>query len=206
MCKLILAVLLALAVSVTERPISAATLADNLNQPTSATELVTNDSFVGASFETSNYDSTLKQVDVRLKTTVASDPLIQLYSDSGGAPGVIRGSLGSASANASSELSFSGNGLLLTANTTYWIVAKAESTNTFEWSYANTNSGVGPGFQPTWAITYDSGITWFTEDTLPMQMRVEDSSMVAPEPGSTLLVGVGVLAVLIEEKYRRSRV
>lgn len=180
-----------------------ATIASNLDQPTGGTEIVTPSTFVASSFSTGSSASMLASVQLLLQVAGQPDPIVDLYSDNNGQPGSDLGSLLSPNsyANGSNPLlaTFGGNLLSLAADSTYWIVAKA-GAGPYQWAYSSTSVGSGPGFQPTWAISYQEDTNWFPSDILPMQMRVQDT----PEPGSLVLLALG-FAVIGSVLLRRSQ-
>lgn len=184
----------------------ATTLSDNLTQPSGYTEVVTPSTYVASSFGTGSYDSMLKTVDLLANIDPATVPVVSLYSDNSGQPGSYVGQLLSPTSytNTLQVVAFGGNQLPLAGNSTYWIVAQAASgTGSYEWAYSNTDLGSGSGFQHTWSISYDAGADWFTSNTLPMQMAVQDSSTAAtPEPTSFLLLGIGLLVVAWASRSR----
>ena len=192
---------------VSEAHLWGATLSNNLDQPTGSTEIVTASTFVASSFGTGNYSSILKSAALLLQVTGQPNPVIALYSDMNGEPGSDLGQLLSPSSYGTKlqVTSFGGNQLLLAANSTYWIVAEAASSGSYQWAYSSNDVGTGPGFQLNWAISYQEDTDWFPSDVLPMQMLVQDSSTVMPEPGSILLLAFGLAVTgfaVLRRRYR----
>src|SRR6202043_2556061 len=91
-----------------------------------------------------------------------------------GEPGVLVGDLTSPGSFSGSiaATTFTSAGILLAANTTYWVVLKGLGTENMSWQWTNDNTGLGTGFQHTWGHSDNSGGTWLTFDTQPMQMQV----------------------------------
>ena len=56
------------------------------------------------------------------------------------------------------------------------------------------NTGSGAGFQQTWGVSDDAGLTWFTYDIYPTQMRVTITTAAAavPEPATLALLATGL--------------
>ncbi|MCG3127968.1 MAG: hypothetical protein CHACPFDD_02841 [Phycisphaerae bacterium] len=64
--------------------------------------------------------------------------------------------------------------VMLTANTTYWLVLGAEAPGDggFYWSYAASNDFAGPGALGPWAYSTDSGASWTIGSDFPWMVRV----------------------------------
>ena len=56
------------------------------------------------------------------------------------------------------------------------------------------NTGSGVGFQHTWGISGEAGLTWFTYDIYPTRMRVTATTTAAavPEPATLALLATGL--------------
>lgn len=189
--------------------LKAVTLSDNLTRPSGGTELVGASTFFASSFGTGSYSSTLNTVSILADINAGAVPVLVLFIDNGGQPGTEVGLLAPSTpiGNSQQGISFGGNQLALNANSTYWIVAEAGS-GSLAWSYANDEVGSGSGFQHAWAVSENGGADWFTSDTLPMQMSVEDSVIAIPEPGSLYLLffaGLLGLLMLISRDLQRQR-
>ena len=181
---------------------NATTLSNNLSAPTNYTELVYGSNWTTASFGTGTSASTLTSATLLLQLDMGNVMNLDLYSDRNGQPGSLVGALtGPSSYNPDTYVPtvFSGNGLSLSANTTYWLVANS-SDGQFEWAYTDDNTGSGIGFQHTWGTSTDAGQNWYTSTLQPMQMRVDDNSASpVPEPAAMtlLLLGSTVMALTL---------
>jgi hypothetical protein len=188
---------------------SAETLSNNLNAATDYTELISGSQWLGASFGTGNAAYTVIDITLLMQGDSGGTAALDLYSNVNGTPGTLLGTL-QAPTGFSSTLtptSFGGDGLQLSANTTYWAVLLPNSGTT-EWAYTDDNTGSGVGFQTNWGISYDAGSGWFTSDTQPMQMRVDaDPAGTTPEPASALLLLIGAAlagAGSVRHKFRKA--
>jgi hypothetical protein len=181
----------------------AATLSTNLSAPTYYTELINGSNFITAGFQTGDSAYILSSVTALMQQDAPGTLNLSLYSsapqpaanDLGVQPGTLLGTLtfsGSYS-SALSQVTFGGNNLQLSPDTTYWLVMSS-TTGTYEWAYAADNSGSGAGFYPSWGTSTDSGASWYTNDLQPMQMSVTADPAVSsvPEPGVTSLSLMGL--------------
>ena len=185
----------------------ATTLSDNLSAPTDYTELVYGSNWTTASFGTGAANSTLSSATLLLQLDTGDVMNLDLYSDRNGQPGSLVGALTAPISYTSTSYSptvFGGNGLSLSANTTYWLVANS-SNGQFEWAYTDDNTGSGSGFQHTWGFSTDGRQSWYTSDLEPMQMRVDDSSSSAvPQPTALTLLLLGSTMLTLAFFPRRS--
>lgn len=145
--------------------VSAAILSDNLDNDTAFTEIVSGDTWVASRFRTDAFSTTLSTATLLLASDGGGALSLYLYSDDGGTPAVQLGLLASPAAYSLvlSNTEFGGNGLLLSANSIYWLVASAVGGD-FEWAYTYDAAGSGPGFLPAWAFTEDAGTSWFSAE------------------------------------------
>lgn len=183
----------------------ASLLSSNLDQPVDATESVDPSTLISTSFGSGNYSSNLQDVELLVDLSGQVTPKVWLYSDLGGQPGSPIGSLNPVQLPQGFGLAlFSGPNFALSPNSTYWIVA-GSSSGSWDWEYAQTSLGTGPGFQHTWGVSLDRGQDWFTSNSQPMMMSVSDTA--APEPDSFALCSLGALAsgLILKLGFKRVR-
>ena len=204
-------VLAALALWATRPPSAAAdtvVLSDNITGVVSGgTEAATGSNWLASSFGTGDATSQLDSITLLLQNPVAGSAVLDLYTDGGQQPGTLVGTLTAPSSYLGPlvETTFTSSGITLAADSTYWVVLSAASGE-FDWSWASSDSGTGVGFTDTWSQSLDGGSTWFTfvgPDSYPLQMIVTASAV--PEPGSLVLLGLGVGLVLRPLCRRRRR-
>ncbi len=164
--------------------------------------------WVGAPFR-SDGAATLASVTLLLANSVSGTAELGLYQGTT-QPATLIGRLTSPTSY-SAQLSytlFTGNNLALTGATPYWLVLYPVSGQ-FAWAFTDSNTGSGVGFIPSWGVTDDAGLTWFTQASEPMKMRVEvDAAQAVPEPASValLLAGMALAAsVAAAGRFRRKR-
>ena len=170
-------------------------LSDNLAALTAYTEPVQGQTWIGAAFH-SDGGAMLTSASLLLANGAAGDAKLDLYSGAE-EPETLVGSLTSPASYSSqpTPTTFSGNGLALTADTSYWLVLNARSGQ-FAWAYTESSTGSGVGFVSTWGVTNDAGSTWFTQASQPMQMRVETNALqTIPEPANLSLFLLGIFLV-----------
>ncbi|WP_165072731.1 choice-of-anchor R domain-containing protein [Paludisphaera rhizosphaerae] len=178
-------------------------LADNLSQTTGGADAVTGASWLAASFQTDGSAYSLSSLTLDLaRTSIGGSVVVDLYTDGDLEPGSLLAtySADSSISTTASPIVFSIYDMILSANTTYWVVLRAV-TGEFEWSWASSNLGSGVGFSTTTAMSDDAGSTWFTADSYPYQMSVTAAAV--PEPGSIALAALG--AVCVVPVLRRAR-
>lgn len=179
--------------------VRADTISDNLDRETDYTELISGTTWITAGFQNGPFASTLNDATLLLRVIGTGLPSVSLYTDMGSAPGVRVGTLVSPPSvpTVLTATTFGGAGLILAPNTNYWIVASA-TRGAFEWAYTDDNTGGGAGFQHTWGFSDDTGRSWSTADTSPMQMRVDATPLAAvPEPRLPLLILVGFAFLIL---------
>ncbi len=196
--NLTLKVLLAGLCAVTGLPACADTLSDNLSSTTYYTEVVSGNTWIAAGFATGHSSYVLKTAILLLSGPSSGQAELDLYSSSGSQPGSRLGALTSPGSYSSepSGTTFTSADLLLSPNTSYWVVLKG-LTGDFEWGYTDTNAGSGVGFQHNWGESTDVGASWFTSDIEPMQLRItaDPVSAAVPEPESVQIVLGGLLCL-----------
>jgi hypothetical protein len=192
-------------------------LSDNLTEPQQFVDALSTTYWHGISFATDNNAYTLDTVTLFMELggntasiadvgtlAVADVPEVDLYSDSGGAPGsliAVLAALGTPSYSLQ-DIDFAGGGNALAANTTYWIVLRALSGNV-SWGYASDNNGSGIGFTDDLGYSSNSGANWSTTvGDLPDQAEVTADLVGAPEPSTMLLTGAAFLILAISLRRR----
>lgn len=182
-------------------------LSDNLSNTTAGTETATGLTWLTASFGTGASASNLDSITLLLANSVAGQAMLSIYTDGGLQPGSLVGSLLSPAGYSTTltEITFTASGLSLSTNSIYWVVLSAASGQ-FDWAYTTDNAGSGVGFQHTWGISDDAGLTWFTYDIYPTRMRVTATTTAAavPEPTTLALLATG-LSVGAELSRRRRK-
>ena len=177
-------------------PIHADTLSDNLSNPTDFTDIASGDTWLAAGFGTGNSSYLLNTVTLLMSGSSTGTAELDLYSSSQSQPGMQLGTLTSPASYPVDlgATSFAGQNLLLSPNTSYWLVLKGISGE-FEWAFTNSNDGAGIGFQHLWGTTGDAGASWFTSDIQPFQFRVtaDPTAAPVPEPGPMGIMIVGLL-------------
>jgi hypothetical protein len=191
-------------------PAHAATiLSDNLSASTSGTESASGSTWITGSFGTDASQYLLDSITLLLANSSTGTAEVDIYDDGGLEPGSLIGVLTPPAvySTALAQTTFSGNSILLSANSTYWVVLKA-TTGQFDWAWTSDNTGTGFGFQNTWGSSDDAGATWFTYDVFPVQFSAEASTAAAaaPEPGTLALFITGGLLAAGTWLFRRLRI
>jgi hypothetical protein len=189
---------------------SAATLSDNLNAPTEYTELTFGSTWVAAGFGTDSGSYRLGTVTTLMQQDAAGALHLDLYANGQNQPTSLIGTLTSPSTYPTETIAptvFGGSNLLLTPNTTYWLVMSAAGSGAFEWAYSTGHEGAGSGFQGTWGVSTDAGASWYTSDLQPMQMSVtaEPAGAAVPEPGPASLLLLALICCSAYFASGRSR-
>jgi hypothetical protein len=188
------------------------TLSSNLSTNVYFSEPVDGSTWIGAGFTTGPATSTLDDVILWMQQDVAGSVTLDLYSDIGGRPGDMLGTLTNPSGFSSTFTSteFAGANLALAANSTYWLVLQSKGGE-YEWAYTDNNIGSGLGFTGTWGASDNAGASWLVSDIDPMIMQVDASSAdlgspaAAPEPAEISLFGSGILALAVLHFYKQTR-
>lgn len=171
---------------------SETTVSDNTSLSSAGTNEVSGDTWLATSLTLDALDGESLLATLIGGTTSGSANL-QLYSSD--ASSLIPGSaLASFTANGSnaSALSFSLEGLTLSAGT-YWLVL-SNTAGSSSWSWTTEESGSGSGFTGGWANSDDAGTTWFSNSTLyPLQVSVSVSSV--PEPSAWQMGLTGLMSL-----------
>lgn len=169
------------------------TISDNTTLSSAGTNEVSANNWLASSFTLGALDGDSLLATVVGSTTSGTASLALYSSDASGL--IPESALASFTATGSTDgtLSFSLNGLSLTAGT-YWAVL-TNTTGSTQWSWTEDSSGSGTGFTGAWANSDDAGSTWFSNSTLyPLQVSVSVSSV--PEP-TALLLGLAGVAGLV---------
>ena len=139
----------------------------------------------------------LSSATLLLQNLTPGTATLDLYRDAAGAPGTLAGVLTSPTTYSSSLslTTFGGNSLLLQPNSAYWLVLTS-SAGDFEWAWTQSSAGSGVGFEPDWAATDDSGVTWYTGNSDPQIASVTANPIASavPEPSAN---GMLLLAVMV---------
>jgi hypothetical protein len=195
-------------------------LSNNLTETTLSADTIGTSHFEAISFATDNntysFNSAILLVApgvvstsaLNLATAAAADiPEVDLYADDGSpGPGTLiqtltnPGSFGVGLAQAT----FTGSGIILSPNTTYWVVLKTISGN-FSWGIPTDSIGSGVGFTDTWAFTTDGTPPWAVASGQPDQAEIIGDLVAAPEPSSFWLIACGsVLLLAFGRRLRRA--
>jgi hypothetical protein len=169
------------------------TVFDNLNTPTPNSFLdIKASQWDAQSFTVGSVSVPLSEVLLNLNspTGTGGNFFVRLYGNGGSnVPGTVLQTLTGTSNPATSGIySFSGSSLL-SANTTYWVVAGVTSgSGQYEWNYelpASVESGSTLG----WTYSTDQGADWvgLFEPLLVFNMRVTG----VPEPSGLVLAALG---------------
>jgi hypothetical protein len=125
------------------------------------------------SFATGASNVTLSNVALLINEQSAGTMTAMIYSDSGGHPGTLVGTLTSPASYSSGSFAtavFTASNMTLNANTTYWVVATANS-GSFAWR-ESSSTGTGTGFlAANEQYSGDGGTSWSGGPTL-LQMQV----------------------------------
>jgi len=169
------------------------------------------------------FDATLDSVGLRLVWTpdpVSAPnyvaPQVQLWSGTSTTPTSLVGTLttpsGTMQANTTTTLTFGGNGLNLSAGTSYWIVLES-SVSDFSWRSLSPNvvcdaATCGPAFAALSMLTVDEGQDWEPNKdgtgagiTARMEVDVTEDAGSTPEPATAwLVVPLGALGLFLRHR------
>ncbi|MDB9414184.1 choice-of-anchor R domain-containing protein [Microcystis aeruginosa] len=197
---------------------SAATLVENLSQPPDMGFQVKNNQWLSSSFQTGNasYDYTLNSVTLRFGQFTPGSLFVKLYSNLAGNPGSEITSFNVPSIGGTNTYDFTlTNPYLLTANTTYWLVAGISSgSGEYFWGKTNSTAEIGlPGWSIGNLAFFSDGVNnvWNAFPALePFQFSVNGTENPPhtniPEPGSVIaLLGLGGLGLASRLKKLSTR-
>jgi len=187
-------------------PIVAETWVSNLTESATGTSGFTSTGWCTSSFITDGASYVLKSVTMRvLSQSVPVTIEALLYNNNGGQPGQIAETLignptvnsiwdGSLDTTTFEDITVLSNGITLSPNTTYWLVATATS-GAGVWASTNTTNSMSPGL---WSITgehsvsFDSGGIWSAGTPgYPNQFNID--AIIVPEPTTFLLFSLGMI-------------
>lgn len=110
------------------------------------------------------------------------------------------------------EYTAAGAGLLLNANTQYWVVAGVSSGNgIYNWNYTESSSTTGPWSIPltfTYIRSLDQGASWtLQENGYPQQFEINATAIPVPEIdpagiGSVLALVTGAIGLLERRRLK----
>jgi hypothetical protein len=193
-------------------PAGATTAVSNLSEPKADSLRIISqgpgfEAFGASSFTLDGSDYVLDSVTLALQFQ-ASDPhdggfFVEIRDDAGGNPGalVTNGALTGPSNPLTDSATYTATGLVLSADTTYWVVAGVDvGGGWYRWDMTTSNNEAG-----TWVIgdqsgrrSNDRGVSWSqlsTETGLAVNMFSIDATLV-PEPPPDL---VSLLAGLLSD-------
>ena len=168
----------------------ASVLSDNLAAPWGGDEFISSNSWVAASFGTDAQAYNLTSVALEAWGSSWSGVRVDIYTSVGagvGQPGALIGSLTTPDSPSGSPVTFTANGIVLSASTTYWVVMRTMGPGqSSHWTYTWSDEGSGVGFQHSYGSSGDGGGTWATFDTAPQKMKVNAQPVPWLDLGSAL--------------------
>lgn len=161
---------------------------------------MTNTEYWGQGFTIGATPMAFTSVDLALTAGgPGSQFFVDLYSDNAGHPGSVLEVLsGNNNPTTSADYLYTSTGTLLSANTTYWIVAgiNPAGTSAFEyWNQINSAPAPSVGSGPGLRFSLDGGSSWNNQAGVATVMTVRGTTAV-PEPcsmGLLAMAGVGML-------------
>ena len=155
---------------------------------------VTGASWLAGAFTTDNAAYSQLSATLLLDQATAGAAELDLYSSIGLEPKTFVKAFTSPASYSSTLASttFTASSVALTANTTYWLVLKANS-GSFDWGWTDDFSILHDT-----GLSSDSGATWFTSDAYPYQFSVTGST--APEPSGAV---AGLILLTLGSRRRR---
>lgn len=196
-------------------------LVSNLAQPERAFSELTSLFWAAQSFVTDGSNHPLLSIDAMLGTGARRGDDTEFVAELHAAgPGIIGSlltsfSFGSTSSGSPTDISLlPTSGVTLAAGTTYWLVMGERhgslDSEYLGWSYADGNASTGPGSLGAFGYSTDGGMSWSasTFDTPnPFRLAVNVAPLTAvPEPSSTVLTALGLVALLAMRRVRRAEV
>jgi hypothetical protein len=170
--------------------------------------------FAADSFMTGGASASMSDVILALEATPSASGTmtVSLFSSAGNTPTTNLATLGTIADNDSSlntstytAYTVNVNGVILGANTQYFIVLSGSTTGTLDgrWENSNSNSGTGVAGQVhgenttgSWIMQPNAG------DFSPFVMQV-DTGVATPEPGTFFGILGGLAAILVIRQHRR---
>jgi chitinase len=152
---------------------SATVLSDNLSEASSGYTSVDGTQWLAAKFSTGSSGVNLASVTIPLWESVAGPLTMKIYTESGGQPDTLVGTLtspGSFSTGGLANATFTASGITLSASTNYWVVLET-SSGEYSWGETASPNGTGVGFSPQVVYSNDNGLSWGGTG-LNMQMQV----------------------------------
>jgi hypothetical protein len=184
-------------------------LTDNLSEPSDGSNTMSNIRYLAIDFRTDNNAYQLDTVTLLVAQDAGTTgPLVQLFSDAG-QPGTLLATLNGPAAFPATltDEDFTSPGLLLSPNTTYWIVAQTASGTAY-WSDPTTSVGTGVGFLGQWAFLDSPPAPWTVLPVGDQPFQAEVTADVVPEPSTFALLAVPFLvlgALMTQIRREKSR-
>ena len=202
-------------VEATPQPVNIETvLIDNLMKTTTeeiVPAFITNDSWYGQTFRTTNDDSTVRSVSVRMNNPTGATGNYQyaIYdtTEFQGTPGKEIALIWEADASMIGDqyvdIGPDNLSLNLSPSTSYYLIVRGQSlSSTLFWGY--TASTDFTGFPTDWSVSTTAGEDWALPDpTYPQQLRITASRR--PQPIPSPLPALGLIAALRQSRRLRRR-
>jgi hypothetical protein len=93
--------------------------------------------------------------------------------------------------------------VVLSADTTYWLILSATGTGDFKWGYTYSTTFTGPGSLGDYATSQNGGSTWKTYPFSEGPELIQVNSV--PEPSSLALMALGVGVAAMAGRFRMKR-